>query len=690
MVAEVFRDAQGVPHLRADSLEGLAGLQGRTAAEDRAWQLEWNRRRAEGRTAEIIGSSGLTFDRFARRAEIDAVGRRCFERLDQPTQSFVSAFVDGVNSGLGRGAAGAYEFESLGVGAGQWQPWTPLSVFAVQQLIFGGFGYKLWRRHVTQRLGAEAVDLLDSEIPDSIGSNAWAVHGSRTASGSPIIAGDSHRQLDFPGPYQQVRLACPDFDVFGFTFPGVPGVQHFAHAGEVAWAITNAMSDYQDLYEEELQRSDDRVTARGPDGAEPVRRRVETIVVRDSADEEIEILITNRGPVIIDDEAGPALSLRTPTMVENDLGFSTLLPLLHARTVDDVVTAMASWVEPVNSALVADRSGQVRHIVAGRFPLRDERNIDVPVPAWDPRYAWSSEYATMPVDIVDDLVANGNDRASGGGLGKYYAPGWRAGRVTARLRDLAAGTADVDAMEAIHGDVDLGPARLAQEILRQVDVDGPGQSIETESIRQAILSWDGRMSADSRAALLYASWRAALAEWIADQPVFVALRDPDLFPGVFGVTMNVRVRIASAVDAICRNAGKLDLDLEAGVRSALAAVAADPPQGSWGDVHRLAPVHGLSGLADDHVPPLPDAALAGDGNCVRATHSTPGMTHNCSMSSVTRYVWDLDDRSKSRWVVPFGSSGRPGHPHHTDQTDAWASAELYPVVLDWSRLIKES
>lgn len=685
MVAEVFRDAQGVPHVRADSVEELARLQGRTVAEDRAWQLEWNRRRAEGRTAEIIGSAGLTFDRFARRAEVDAVAERCFERLDDPTRSFVSAFVDGVNSGLARGAAGAYEFESLGVGAGHWQPWTPLSVFAIQQLIFGGFGYKLWRRHVTQRLGAEVVDLLDSEIPDSIGSNAWAVHGSRTVSGFPIIAGDSHRQLDFPGPYQQVRLACPDFDVFGFTFPGVPGVQHFAHAGEVAWAITNAMSDYQDLYEEELQRSGDQVTARGPDGAEPVRRRVETIRVRDGVDEEIEILITRRGPVIIDDETGPALSLRTPTMVENDLGFGTLLPLLHARTVDDVVAAMAGWVEPVNSALIADRSGQVRHVVAGQVPLRDELNIDVPVPAWDPRYVWTGAYAAMPVDVVDDLVANGNDRASGGGLGKYYAPGWRAGRVTARLRELAVGSADVDAMESIHGDVDLGPARLAQEILRQVDVDGPAQLIKDE-----ILAWDGRMTADSRPALLYAEWRSALAQWIADQPSFVALRDPELAPGVFATTMDVRVRIASAVDAVCRNAGKLDLDLESGVHAALAAVAATSPSGSWGDVHRLAPVHGLVGLADDHVPPLPDSRLAGDGNCVRATHSTPGLTHDCSMSSVTRYVWDLDDRSKSRWVVPFGASGRPGHPHHVDQTDAWARADLYPVVLDWSQLIKES
>lgn len=684
MVAEVFRDPQGVPHLRADSVDELARLQGNTVARDRCWQIEWNRRRAEGRTAEIIGAPGLTFDRFARRAGIDAVARRCFENLDARTQAWVSAFSAGVNSGLAEGAAEAYEFRSLGAGPGRWQPWTPLAVFAVQQLIFGGFGYKLWRRHVSQRLGADVIDLLDYEIPDSIGSNAWAVTGRRTTSGLPIVAGDPHRQADFPGVYQQVRLACREFDVFGFTFPGVPGVQHFAHAGNVAWAITNAMSDYQDLFEEELQRSGDQVTARGPEGVEPVQRRVETIDVRDGDAEQIEILITRRGPVIIDEEVGPPLSLRTPTMVDDDLGFAGLLPLLHARSVDDVLDAMRSWVEPVNSGIVADRSGAVRHFVPGRVPLRDERNVDVPVPAWDPRYRWTGEYAEMPVEVVDDLVANGNDRASGGGLGKYYAPGWRAGRITALLRELPDRSADVAAMQAIHGDVHLGPARLAQEILRQVDATGPAQSIKDE-----ILAWDGRMDADSHGALVYAEWRAAMTDWIAEQPPFVALRDPDPLPAVYASTMDLRTRIGVAFDAVCRNADKLDLDLAAGVEAALQAVAADPPAGTWGDVHRLAPLHGLSGLADDHVPPLPDPRLGGDANCVRSTHSTPGVTHRCSMASMARYVWDLDDPANSRWVVPFGASGLPGHPHYVDQTDAWARAELYPVVLDWTRLIKE-
>ena len=690
MSAEVFRDRWGIPHLWASSPSALARLQGRTTARDRAWQLEWNRRRAEGRTAELVGRPGLVSDRFARKARIDEIARRCFDNLDQPTQQWCVDYVDGVNAGLGSGASGAHEFTALRADPGRWQPWTPLSVFWVQQLLFGGFAYKLWRRHVAARIGSAAFVWLDPGNVETPGSNAWAVGGGRTVSGSPMIAGDPHRAADFPGVYQQIRLACPEFDVVGFSFPGVPGIQHFGHTGTAAWAITNASADYQDLYLEQLDSSGPTVTARGPDGPEPVDSRSELIMVRDADPEPVEIMITDRGPVIIDEPDGPTISLRTPTAVENDLGFGALLPLLRARTADDLEAALRRWVEPVNSAIVADSAGTIRHLVPGRVPLRDPANLDVPVPAWDRRYAWGRGYAPMPVEQVDDLVANGNDRASGGGLGKFYAPDWRADRVRRLLSESAPRSATADTMAAIHRDVQSGPAELAQKLLAEVQVDEPARSIKDE-----ILAWDGQMAAGSRPALIFAAWRSAMINWMLRQPALAALLQPDPLPEVYAATVDPRVRIGYAFDAICQHAAQFDLDLEAGVGEALGRVAANPPDGVWGDVHRLRPLHALSslvgsdGLSADLLPPMPEPGLAGDGNTVRSTHSTPGLTDRCSMASMARYVWDLADRSASRWVVPFGASGRPDSPHYVDQNEDWVAGTLHPVITDWSQLIPE-
>ena len=88
----------------------------------------------------------------------------------------------------------------------------------------------------------------------------WHPRGPRPD--TPFVAGDPHRLVELPGVYQQIRLACPEFDVVGLAFAGVPGTPHFAHAGEVAWGITNAMADCHDVFVEELRRSPEGVESR--------------------------------------------------------------------------------------------------------------------------------------------------------------------------------------------------------------------------------------------------------------------------------------------------------------------------------------------------------------------------------------------------------------------------------------------
>ena len=193
------------------------------AATDRSWQIELERWRSEGRTAEMLGADGLHWDRFARQARLDDTARRCFDRLDADTRRWCDSYVAGINQALADGLRGGPEFEESGTAPAPWNPWTPLGVFLVQHILFSTFPNKLFRAHVATTLGPDAVGLFSIEAPVWSGSNAWAVHGSATAGGRPLIAGDPHRLLELPGVYQQVRLACPEFDAVGFAFPGVPG-----------------------------------------------------------------------------------------------------------------------------------------------------------------------------------------------------------------------------------------------------------------------------------------------------------------------------------------------------------------------------------------------------------------------------------------------------------------------------------
>ncbi len=425
-----------------------------------------------------------------------------------------------------------------------------------------------------------------------------------------MIGGDPHRAFESPGGYQQVRLACEDpddsFDVVGLAFVGVPGVPHFAHAGEVAWAITNAAADYQEV---------------GADG-----------------------------------------SFRNASTVLGDLGFDALLPLLRARTVDDVDEALDHWVEPVNNVVIADRAGAVRYRIAGRVPTRDPLEPTM----WT---GWLTDVHREETDPQGQVItANERRGPQSDQVGSTFAPPYRAQRIDALLRDRRGLTTDDFA--AIHRDTWLAVVPLIRGLVPGVFDD-----------------FDGHMDADSEQAAAFAAWRSALIRRIAAEPALAGLHElPEVDP-VFRPWLDVTQRIALALPSLVAAGRPFGIDLPA-----LAAAALEESReqsGTWGDTHVFDPTHAFD-LMGLNAPGVPRVRLSGDNDTVMAAGSLPGQSDACFRGAVARYVWDLEDRTAGGWVVPLGASGDPGHPHHHDQTAAWAVGELVPIVTDWARLRQES
>lgn len=682
MDAEVRRDAYGVPHVLAPSLPALARAQGRVTALDRAWQLEYSRRRATGTTAALLGEEGLPWDRFARRAGLVALARRAFDRLDEESQAFLTAYVAGVAEGLGE-VGSVPELDELGVSAADsaslWEPWTPGAVFAAHHMLFATFPTKLWRGHVHSTLTEEVADLIHDEGLWAAQSNAWAVGGSRTASGLPLVAGDPHRTFESPNVYQQVRLTCTDpedpVDVVGFTFPGLPGVQHFAHAGAVAWGITNAMADYQDVYLERLTRNGADVTARGPLGPEPTRCRVERIEVAGALAEEVEVIVTARGPVVLGGPGEPlALSLRTASEERGDLGLACLVPLLRARSSAAVVEALQGWVEPVNNLVVADGTGDVRHQVVGAVPERAEENRWGPVPAWLPGHEWTGWVVDLPGSFVgpDGRVVTANQRLTPDfdRLGVEFAPPHRADRLDALLEGRV-GLTGAD-MATIQADVQAPRPGVLLDLLDRFTALSPAAT----ALRASLRGWDGKMAADSREAAAYVALRDALVRHLADLPALRGLREPtpwrDVALPLLTPWFAVEVQVWLSLDNLLSPAGRTAVrGIDACLAAALEEVAAGEP-GEWGARHRFQPLHVLGHRLSREV------KLGGDNDCVRCTGAMVG-SEVAARGSVARYVWDLAGWERSGWVVPLGASGDPRSPHHHDQLDAWADVRLLPL-----------
>lgn len=686
MVARCYRDDYAIPHLIADTLTELGWAQGYECARSRCWQLDYQHRRGLGTTAELFGPPALDWDRLARRVGFADLAEEIFGGLDVETQDLLSAYADGVNAGfddLARelGPAGpSTEHADLAAAPLPWQPWTPITGFVAIHFLFGRVGDKLWGGLIDGRLGREAVRLFNAEGPaDLSGSNAMVLGGDLTASGRPLIAGDSHRTFEDPNPYYQVRLAVPgDFDTLGFAFPGVPGVLHFGHTGGVAWAVTNAVADTHDVFLERLE----------PDAP----RRTETVEVRDAAPADVEIVSARTGPaILIGAEAGlppdSAFTALTPPLTARRAGFEAIVPLLRARTVSDVAAAFESWVEPANNLVIADSAGALTHRVVGLVPEREQDNWLVP---GSPESTWRGWVDPLPRHDLDagDRFVTANDRASDDydRIGGDFAGPWRADRIR-QLLDAAPGPHDADSLLSILLDDRQTEGDTLLTAIAALD----GLTPAGRRLQRDLGVWDRTMAADSVPAARFISVRDALARRLAAQPAFDGLRDRDVFGDVFAVPCDLTGRLALCLPAFMSRAGLAGIEIEPLLSEALEQVAekSQDDTTAWGSRHLFAPLHAFDLHGRERAPAIPATPLPSDRRCVRAVASAVG-SGAASFGSVTRYVWDLADRQQSRWAVPLGAAGRADSPHHHDQLELWAGDSLAPVVTDLDRLALEA
>jgi len=676
---EVLRDRSGVPHCWALSEHDAFFAQGFVHAADRLWQMDYDRRRGLGRAAEVVGPAGLTGDTLSRRMDLAGGVQRDLARLSVAARDMLSAYTAGVNALMGqrRGQPPAeYALAGLASAAAApepWEPWHCLLVYRIRHLTMGSAAAKLWRAVVAQTLGPAAARAMASgragwqlacvppgercegAVPawaglDSSGSNNWALAGSRTASGLPLLAGDPHRALEMPNVYVQGHIAGPTFDVLGIAIPGVPGFPHFGHNDRVAWCITHAMADDQDLY---------HFPAGAPDGP----ARAELIGVRGADPVSVEVRPTERGPLVAED-----LALAWAAATEPNTGFDSLPAMLRARSVAGLFDTMQAWVDPANNLLAADVDGSIGYLTRGRIPVRARPEAAwLPVPAVDGSYGWRGyvAFGDLPQahDPAGGFLFSANNRIlaadSGPYLGLDVAPPWRASRIVERISAMSGAT--VADMAALHRDVVSLPARRIARLLGDW---------------APLAGWDGTMAADSAAAAAYSVLRQELA-------LLVLKRS-----GLAGVTDHRWNRLLPGIRAESRIWWVAGDHLESGNESllggwswrqalteAISRAERNWHGEPWGELHATGQRHPLGQAALDP-PPVP---YGGDMDTVQASSYLPLESLRTATGSVARYAFDLADWDRSAWVVPLGAAGEPGVRHAVDQREAWRTGRLLPA-----------
>jgi penicillin amidase len=734
---EIYRDTLGIPHIKALGVGDAFFAQGFVHAQDRLWQMDSDRHRAYGRWAEYVGPQGVAHDRLLRRFRLEASAREDFAAVNPQTRALLEAYAAGVTAFLQTTPRLPVEYQLLDVAPEPWQPWDACAVFKVRHLFTGGVVLgKLWRARLLHQLGpeltavlcegserdqpliippgagypgtplhglaefqqgAEAVGLLRDLVG---GSNSWAVAGQRTASGSPLLAGDPHRALEVPNVYHQNHVACPAFDAIGLSFPGFPGFPHFGHNRHVAWCVTTTMADSHDLFIERFHpEHPERYLYQGQ-WREATRSR-EVIRVRGGEAVTHEVTATQHGPIVVGDPAqGTALALRSVATAFPNAGFDALLPMLQATTAGELEAAMQPWADPGNNLVFADVHGSIGYRLRGQIPLRARANAWLPVPGWTGAHEWQGTipFAEMPHlhNPEEGVIVTANNRVVGDEyphhIALYYEAGFRARRIHQRLAPLTRAT--VADMRGIHADRVSLPGRAFVRLLAAITPqDGP--SAQAQAYLQ---DWDGTMACESVAATLYAVCREETLQLLLPPLLGPLAREASRGGLGGGVAFlgRLRARLVDLIEADDRRLLPAGTDWPTLLGQALAravgwlerTLGEEMGAWQWGRLHRLAPQHPLAASFPEAAPALnpPALPLGGDADTVQATAYPVGVGYTVSSTSVARYVFDLADWERSRWVVPLGVSGHPGSPHYTDQLSAWATGELLPMLYDWTHI----
>src|SRR3954463_11469169 len=184
---DIVRDADAIPHVFASTkLDALFGL-GYVHAQDRLWQMEFQRRIGHGRLSEVLGSATLPQDRFLRTVGFARAARTAWAAMPAWAQEQVNAYVAGVNAFISthHGAGLPPEFTLLRF---EPEPWTPVDVVVWVKMmawdLSGNYSFELLRHDLIAAVGAERMaQLMPPYARDGL-SILGGSSGSGEASGS--------------------------------------------------------------------------------------------------------------------------------------------------------------------------------------------------------------------------------------------------------------------------------------------------------------------------------------------------------------------------------------------------------------------------------------------------------------------------------------------------------------------------
>jgi penicillin amidase len=727
-MVRIRRDRWGVPHIEADNRADLHFAQGFCHGQDRLWQMDIYRRVACGRLSEMAGPEGLPVDRLMRTLSIRRIAEREAAALDPELRALLERFCEGVNAAAADARALPFEMLLLRL---DFEPWRPVDILSLGKLLAFGLSTnwerELLRADMVRALGPELTAKLDPGYPadnpvvtqepwsgdglavaeqidavrrsmglaaEASGSNNWAVTGARSATGSPLIAGDPHLPPSMPGIWYQVGMYLDGRFVRGASLAGMPGV-YMGQNNDVCWTFTNVMADIEDLFVERI----DGERYLFEDEWRPLEVVREEIAVKGRKEPEIlEVRSTHHGPIVNEalgaDGAEP-LALRWLTLDE-PTSFAGMFELHEIASGPELIRRLEAHTSPASNLIWADRHGSIGYKLIGRLPLRKGGCADLPKPGWTGEFEWTGTvpYDELPeaIDPESGFLVTANNRIVGDEYPHHITSDWldgfRARRIEEMLR--ASDEHDIDGFEEMQSDNLSIPGLEAARRLGRMSPSGQRELSAIERLR----SWDGNLDPETVAGTIYQAFILRLAREVAR----AAIGDRDLSErwldradNGFMPHVTSPWRWHSHLMGLWEEGDEEligrpwdDLVMEA-LRGSLDDLSdrfgPDPEGWRWGHVHELEFPHPL-GEANPLLRRLLNRRLKAGGaqETVSQIAYDPNNPYKAVWAPSWRMIADPTEPARSRWQMFTGQSGHPASPHYDDLQPDWLQGRTQPMA----------
>jgi penicillin amidase len=390
-------DTLGEPHIQANTLDDALFVQGYVTAQDRLFQMDLLRRADAGELSEVFGEIALTADREARSLRLRHIAEDAYGTLPLQDRAAMAAYTRGVNQFITTHLdCLPLEFTLANY---QPRPWSAVDSLMVCLHMFRELT-TTWKDELAkyQMMAGGDHDKINYLFPlraggEAPGSNSWAIAGSRTATGKPLLSNDMHLGYSLPGIWYMMHLRAPGLDVAGVSLPGTPGII-VGHNQRIAWGITNLQFDVQDLYIEKFDERTGRYIYHNQ--VEQARRELEIIRIKGRAPQEQVIWVTRRGPLFFS-EGGLPMVLRW-VVAEPGLIQYPILDINRAANWQEFNAALARFPGPGSNFVYADVDGNIGYHAAGKLPIRRGYTGDLPVDVSSGDFDWDSyiPYDQMP------------------------------------------------------------------------------------------------------------------------------------------------------------------------------------------------------------------------------------------------------------------------------------------------------